>query len=198
MYSRNYIRIISRPLKWQRIYEFVIKFHREYTHNDSPKQNFYWLRPSDAYMRRKLTIIGSDNGLSPDLYQVIIWTSGGRLLIGINSSEIWIEIHTLSLKKMDLKMSFGKRRPFFLGLSVLVQLVVFMCMFGFLSSYACRGAILTPNDFLNTLRPRQNGCHFADYIFTCIFFNENVWISIIISFNLFLRFQLIMNQHWLR
>ena len=32
----------------------------------------------------------------------------------------------------------------------------------------------------NTLRPRQNGCHFAD-IFKCIFFNENVWILINIS-----------------
>ena len=30
---------------------------------------------------------------------------------------------------------------------------------------------------INTLRPRQNGCHFPD----CIFFNENIWISIKIS-----------------
>ena len=35
--------------------------------------------------------------------------------------------------------------------------------------------------FLNTMRPRQNGCHFADNIFKCIFWNENVWISIKIS-----------------
>ena len=28
------------------------------------------------------------------------------------------------------------------------------------------------------LRPKQNGCHFTDNIFTCIFFNENVWILI--------------------
>ena len=31
---------------------------------------------------------------------------------------------------------------------------------------------------LNTLRPRQNGRHFADDIFNCIFLNENVWIPI--------------------
>ena len=31
---------------------------------------------------------------------------------------------------------------------------------------------------LNTLRPRQNGRHFADYIFKCILLNENVWIPI--------------------
>ena len=34
---------------------------------------------------------------------------------------------------------------------------------------------------LNTLRPRQNGRHFADAIFKCIFLNENVWIPIKIS-----------------
>ena len=34
---------------------------------------------------------------------------------------------------------------------------------------------------VNTLRPRQNGRHFADDILKCIFFNENVWILIEIS-----------------
>ena len=29
---------------------------------------------------------------------------------------------------------------------------------------------------INTLRPRQNGRHFASDIFKCIFLNENVWI----------------------
>ena len=32
-------------------------------------------------------------------------------------------------------------------------------------------------NFLNTLRLRQNGCHFADNIFKCIFLNESVRIS---------------------
>ena len=31
------------------------------------------------------------------------------------------------------------------------------------------------------MRPRQNGHHFLDDIFKCIFLNENVWISIKIS-----------------
>ena len=34
---------------------------------------------------------------------------------------------------------------------------------------------------VNTLRLRQNGRHFADAIFKCIFLNENVWIPIKIS-----------------
>ena len=31
---------------------------------------------------------------------------------------------------------------------------------------------------LNTLRPRQNGCHFPDDILKWIFLDENIWISI--------------------
>ena len=70
----------------------------------------------------KLTIIGSDKGLSPGQRQAIIWTNADILLIGplgINFSEILSEIHTFSVKKMHLKMSSGKWRPFFLGRNVL-------------------------------------------------------------------------------
>ena len=35
--------------------------------------------------------------------------------------------------------------------------------------------------YLNILRPRQNGRHFIDNFFKCIFMNENIWISINIS-----------------
>ena len=38
-----------------------------------------------------------------------------------------------------------------------------------------------PTTSRNTLRPRQNGRHFADDIFKCIFVIENVWILIKIS-----------------
>ena len=37
---------------------------------------------------------------------------------------------------------------------------------------------------VNILRPRQNGRHFLDTIFKCIFLNENVWILIKVSLNL--------------
>ena len=70
----------------------------------------------------KLTIIGSDNGLSPERCQAIIWTNVGILLIGAlgkNFTEIFIEIQTFSLKKMRLKVSSAKQRPFCLGLNVL-------------------------------------------------------------------------------
>ena len=72
----------------------------------------------------KLTIIGSDNGLSPERRQAIIWTNAGILLIGplgTNFIETLIGIQTLSFKKMDLKMSSAKRRPFCLGLNGLIK-----------------------------------------------------------------------------
>ena len=70
------------------------------------------------------TIIGSDNGLSPGRRQAIIWTNAGILLIGppgTNFSEILIEIHTFSIKKMHLKMSSAKGRLFLLCLNVLTH-----------------------------------------------------------------------------
>ena len=70
----------------------------------------------------KWTIIGSDNGLLLGWHQAIIWTNAGILLIGLlgtNFSEILIEIHTFSFKKMHLNVSSAKWRPFCLGLNVL-------------------------------------------------------------------------------
>ena len=103
----------------------------------------------------KLTITGSDNGLSPGRRQAIIWTNTGILLIwplGTNFIEILIGIHTFSLTKMHLNVS------------------------------VCRMAtILSRPQCVNTLRPRQNVHRLADDTFKRIFLNENVWKSIKIS-----------------
>ena len=71
-----------------------------------------------------LTIIGLDNYLSPGRRQAIIWTNAEILLIGpqgTNFSEILFGILTFSFKKMCLKMSSAKWRPFCLGLNVLIK-----------------------------------------------------------------------------
>ena len=55
----------------------------------------------------KLTIIGSDNGLSPCQCQAIIWTNTGILPIrplGTKCNEIFIKIHAFSFKKLCLKI----------------------------------------------------------------------------------------------
>ena len=77
----------------------------------------------------KLTIIGSDNGLSPGRRQAIIWTNAGLLSIGplrTYFSENLIKIQQFSLKKMHVKMSSAKCRPSCLGLNVLMLAVLIL------------------------------------------------------------------------
>ena len=66
--------------------------------------------PSAAYMRQ---------WIGP----AIIWTNAENFLIGplgTNFSEILMEMITISFKKIRLKVSSAKRRPFRLGLIVLI------------------------------------------------------------------------------
>ena len=84
-----------------------------------------WGRVRHIYVS-KLSIIGSDNGLSPGRRQAIIWTNAGILLIGplgTNFSEILIGIQKFSFKKTHLKMPSAKWRLFCLGFHVLMKTV---------------------------------------------------------------------------
>ena len=72
-----------------------------------------------------LPSIGSDNGLAPGRRQAIIRTNAGILLIrplGTNFSEFLAKILIFSFKKMRLKVSSAKRRPFCIGLNEWVNL----------------------------------------------------------------------------
>ena len=66
-----------------------------------------------------LTIFGSDNGLLPCRHQAIIRTNAGILLIGPLGTN-FSEIHTFLFIKMQLKMSFVKWQPFWLGPNVVI------------------------------------------------------------------------------
>ena len=79
----------------------------------------HWGRVTHIFVS-KLTITVSDNGLSPDRCQAIIWTNAGILLIeplGTNFNEMLIKVHTFSFKKIRLKVSSGNWWPFCLGLN---------------------------------------------------------------------------------
>ena len=70
----------------------------------------------------KLTIFGSDNGLSPGRRQTIIWTNARILLIGplgTKFSEISIKIQIFLFMKMHLRMSSVNWQTFCHGLNVL-------------------------------------------------------------------------------
>ena len=73
-----------------------------------------------------LTIIVSDNGLLLGRRQAIIWNNAGILLMRplvTNPSIILIATETFSFKKMHLKISSGKCRPFCLGLNMLKKYI---------------------------------------------------------------------------
>ena len=102
---------------WNHIAWISIEIFGKHMHKVILAQCAYFMGKQYA-----LTLIGSDNGLAPDRRQAIIWNNAGMLLIGplgTNFSEILIEILTFSFKKMRLKVSSAKRRPFCLGLNVL-------------------------------------------------------------------------------
>ena len=112
----------------------------------------------------KLTIIGSDNGLSPGRRQAIIWTNAGILLIGplgTNFSKILIAIEAFLFKKIYLKISSTKWRLFLLSLNVL------MCTFKYWKS----GIVIISY----SLRPDKNGDPSDGYIS-----NAFSWITIVL------------------
>ena len=113
----------------------------------------------------KSTTIGSDNSLSPDRHQAIIWTNIGILLIGplgTNFSEILIEIY------------------------VVWKMVAILSQLQYVNTWSLWEDELSNNEetkrwwtswpVLIILRPRQYGCHFADDTFKCTFLNEKFWI----------------------
>ena len=68
----------------------------------------------------KLTSIGLDNGLSPGWCQAIVRSNTGMIVpVGTDVSELSIEVHTLSFKKMHLNMTSGKWRSLCLIINVL-------------------------------------------------------------------------------
>ena len=118
-----------------------------------------------------LTIIGPDNGLSPSRRQAIIWTNAGILLIGpwgTNFNEILIGIHTFSFKKIHLKMSFAKWRPFCLGLNELMW------------EWCARVCYCMVN-FLQNSHDKHTIAHLSNTVNVCLFVRNTVGV-----FHLFL------------
>ena len=59
---------------------------------------------------------------------------------------------------------------------------------------SCRWQMLSCNSSFTG----QNGCHFADNVFKCIFLNEKFVFWLILHWSLFLRVQLTITQHWFK
>ena len=122
-FYRTYKKLCWNPLAWLAILLAPGHLAMAYAEPCHCLPLTHWGRVTHICVSR-LTITGSDNGLSPGRRQAIIWTSAGILLIwplGTNFSEILIEMNTFSFKKMRLKVSSAKWRPFCLGLNVLTS-----------------------------------------------------------------------------
>ena len=101
----------SSAFSWMKMFEFPLKFHWSLF---LMVQLTHWGRVTHICVGN-LTIIYSDNGLSPGRRQAIIWTNAAILLIGplgINFNDILAQIITFSFKKMYLKVSSAKWRSF--------------------------------------------------------------------------------------
>ena len=119
-YRMEFSHIVRDMINWK--YSFINYLRNIHiSRKDMAIHLTHWSRVTHICVGN-LTIIVSDNGLSPGRRQAINWTNVGILLIGppgTNFSEMLLEIHTFSFQKIHLKMPSGKWRPFCLGLNVL-------------------------------------------------------------------------------
>ena len=124
MHVYRYIVIAPRVKTFRYVYQFTLYFPNSNAMIGLRQTLLFlthWGRVTHICVSN-LTIIVSDNGLSPGRRQAIIWTNAGILLIGhlgTNFNEILIGIQTFSFKKLHLKTSSAKWRPFCLGLNEL-------------------------------------------------------------------------------
>ena len=116
-------------------------FQRPWLLNRTPRQQLLSGEQSQLTSKwlSNLTIIGSDNGLSPERRQAITWTNAGLLSMGLLRTyfcEIWIGILSFSFKKMQLKMLSAKMWPFCAGRDELTDFSWFAC------TYTHRGLVM--------------------------------------------------------
>ena len=134
----------------------------------------------------KLTIIGSENGLSPGRRQAIIWTNVEILLsgpLGTNTSKILIQMLLSSLKKMRLNVSSAKWRPFCLGLNVLNSRhlwstnIYLIGLNFFRVCFQSKGHLWVPQYVIHlTLRQiKLDAIYDLNPIFNCLGRKYNIW-----------------------
>ena len=144
------------------------------------------------------TIFGSDNGSVPSHYL------NQCLLIGplvTNVSEIVIKIHHFSLKKIRMKMSSAKWRPYCHGLTWCMSHTELLWLFFLphIKWQVWRRLTRSPTWYwcmhFNSLRPERNGRHIVYDIFNCIFLGRNSVLQLEFHWSLFLNVQMLICVH---
>ena len=110
----------------------------------------------------KLTITGSENGLSPGRRQAITWTNAGILLIGISeiwslNSHIWMTVKLTSANWLHVCLGVNE-------LTAPISVAKHECNVTPVVCFITLGVALTISvrpKWVNTLRPRQDSCYFS-------------------------------------
>ena len=141
----------------------------------------------------RLTIIDSDNGLSPNRWQSIIWTCVGILLIshlGTNLSETIIEIHASWFETMHAKMASAKRRPSRTGFNVLMPVsrnVKFLAFeIHFRRCFDCNSVCLWVRTSKQTTNPQNryvSSLHNTNYVIKNLTYYDS--LTILAELNIF-------------
>ena len=127
-----------------------------------------------------------------------IWDGWTRSLLQSNysldnfhQSSVWSRCKKVNLyQNTSMRNPIACKREWDMGCLSRAQHLVHVCgccavcSIKWYPNHSIIGLQYAQNRHLNTLRSRQNGCHFPDDIFKCIFLNENVRISIKISLKL--------------
>ena len=96
-------------------------------------------------------------------------------------------LHALN-KKVNRYAATGEPLYFDISYRHIRHVYIIICIMSasltFINESSCKftdGMSIMMDPLFNTLRPEQNGRHFPDDIFKCIFLNANVWMLIKIS-----------------
>ena len=143
----------------------------------------HWGRVTHICVSKLTTIIGSDNGLSAGWRKAIIWPNAGILLIGplgTNCNEMATKFLTYS-KKLRLKVSSGKWRPFCVGFNVLRRLAIQST-----SNINILGHVRIFNHVNHNVRPKlHNWCK----VCCSTFVSNTLWpFSVVLKWDIFMSF----------
>ena len=108
-------------------------------------------------------------------WQAIIWTNDGYFTDAYIRHLVLNKVTSMDFKDLLLIAVWYSKACIWKNVfeNVICVMIAFFC-FKVVVNF-------TVTFLFNSLRPRQNGRHFADDIFKCIFLHENAWISIKIS-----------------
>ena len=134
-----------------------------------------WLTHWDRVMHicvSKLTIIGSDNGLSPGRRQAIIWSNAGILLIGpfgTNFRDILIEIHIYFFREDALEIVVRKLVTILSRPQCVKHPIASHRFFGLVKTSTCLCKTWSPLEFNREWRlwpgsPHKNKCGALKFI----------------------------------